>query len=134
VPGLSRRVGAATLTRAMGRPPLDPDARSTRLLLTLPQPERERLRRMVEATGAESLAALVRRYLAEGLARDTQQLEQLWSERPVVDLPLPEPTRRALLARKVMTAGDLLRVRDKDLHLSPAAIAAIRHWRSTLPL
>ena len=118
----------------MGRPTLDPNARSTRLLLTLPRPGRERLRLMVEATGAESLAALVRRYLDEGLARDAQQLEQQWSERPVIDLPLPEPTRRALLARKVMTAGDLLRVRDKDLHLSPAAIAAIRHWRSTLPL
>jgi hypothetical protein len=52
----------------------------------------------------------------------------------VSDLPLPEPTRRALIARNIHTAGDLLRIRDKDLHLSPAAIAAIRHWRSTLPL
>ena len=118
----------------MVRQTVDPNARSTRLLLTLPQPGRERLRLMVEATGAESLAALVRRYLAEGLSHDAQRLERLWSETPVIDLPLPKPTRRALLARKVMTAGDLLRVRDKDLHLSQAAIAVIRHWGSTLPL
>ena len=118
----------------MPRPTLDPNARSTRLLLTLPQPQRDRLRRMASATGAESLAALVRRYLAEGLARDARELERLWSAIPVADLPLPELTRRAVLARKVTTVADLLRVRDKDLHLSPAAIAAIRHWRSRLPL
>ena len=118
----------------MARSTLDPDAHSTRLLLTLPRPEHERLRRMVEATGAESLAALVRRYLAEGLARDAQRLEREWSERPVVDLPLPKPTRRALIARNIHTAGDLLRVRDTDLHLGPTAVAAIRHWRSSLPL
>jgi hypothetical protein len=38
---------------------------------------------MVEATGADSLAALLRRYLAEGLARDALKLEREWSERPV---------------------------------------------------
>jgi hypothetical protein len=89
----------------MGRPTLDPDAGSTRFLLTLPQPERERLRLMVEATGVESLAALVRRYLAEGLARDAQRLERKWSERSVVDLPFPEPTRRALAARNRASGG-----------------------------
>jgi hypothetical protein len=57
----------------MARPTLDPCAATATFLLKLPRPDPDRLRATVDAVGAKSLSALVRRCLGEGMARDARR-------------------------------------------------------------